>query len=132
MAKLTEELIAQHKDITAKLNKVRELGIGSQEGQRELILAKGILLAHLQKEDKELYPVLKEAAKTDDNLKRTMELFAKDMETISTAALEFFAKYSNGGSGIEFSKDFGRLFITLGGRISKEETILYKAYDKLV
>lgn len=132
MAKLTDELRAQHKEIANNLNKVRELGIGSKEGQQLLLSVKGNLLAHLQKEDKELYPVLRKQAEIDSSLKKTMEIFAKDMESISKAAMDFFTKYAGGGSGIEFSKDFGRLFIILGGRISKEEDILYKAYDKLV
>lgn len=131
MAKLTDELRAQHKELTSNLNKVRELGIGSKEGQRLLLSAKNGLLAHLQKEDKELYPVLKKHAQTDERLRKTMEIFAKDMESISKSAMDFFAKYAGGGSGIEFSKDFGRLFVILGGRISKEEDILYRSYDQL-
>lgn len=131
MSKLTDELRAQHKEIANNLNKVRELGIGSKEGQQLLLSVKGSLLAHLQKEDKELYPVLRKQAETDNSLRKTMEIFAKDMESISKAALDFFAKYAAGGSGIEFSRDFGRLYVVLGARIAKEEDILYKAYDKL-
>lgn len=132
MAKLTEELRLEHQDITAKLNKVREMGIGSPEAQKLLYLVKESLIAHLQKEDKELYPVLKQRAQTDEDLNRIMVLFAKDMDSISKAAMNFFNKYEKGGSGIEFSKDFGRLFVTLSGRISKEEDILYKNYDQIV
>lgn len=131
MTKLTRNLKAQHKEIVEKLDKVRQLGIGSKEAQQLLISAKELLLNHLHKEDAELYPVLRQKAASDETLKRTMNIFAKDMESISKTAIEFFAKYSNGNSGLEFSRDFGRLFTTLGGRISKEENILYKAYENL-
>jgi len=60
-----------------------------------------------------------------------LDNFAKDMEVISEAAFEFFEKYSTGGSGIEFAKDFGRLFALLSQRISKEENIIYKKYEEL-
>lgn len=132
MAKLIEELKNQHKTIAETLSKVRELGIGSADGQKMLMTARDGLMAHLVKEDRELYPVLRENAKSDERLRRTMEVFAKDMEAISEAVLKFFTKYANGGSGVEFARDFGRLFVILGGRISKEEDILYKEYEKNV
>ncbi len=131
MSKLVEELKQDHKVIAETLNKVRGLGIASEEGQSTLLSAKDGLLAHLKKEDEQLYPVLNNAAKSDDNLKRQLDMFAKDMEEISIGALEFFAKYSSGGSGIEFAKDFGSLFATLSQRIRNEESIIYKKYDEL-
>ncbi len=131
MSRLVEELKQDHKVIAETLNKVKGLGITSEEGQSTLLSAKAGLLAHLKKEDEQLYPVLNNAAKSDDNLKRQLDIFAKDMEGISIGALEFFAKYSSGGSGIEFAKDFGSLFATLSQRIGKEESIIYKKYDEL-
>ncbi len=131
MSKLVEELKKDHAVIAETLNKVKKLGIVSTEGQNTLLAAKNGLLAHLKNEDEQLYPVLNNAAKSDANLKRNLEMFAKDMDTISKTALEFFDKYSAGGSGIEFARDFGKLFATLSQRISKEERIIYKEYDKL-
>ena len=131
MSNLIDELKGEHGAIVNMLNKVRELGIGSKEGQDRLMSAKASLLAHLAKEDQKLYPVLSEGAKKDQHLKGLMETFAMDMDEISKSALEFFNKYAFGGSGVEFAKEFGRLFVVLGSRIQKEESMLYKEYDKL-
>jgi hypothetical protein len=58
-------------------------------------------------------------------------MFAKDMVVISMAAVEFFDKYSRGGDGLAFAKDFGRLYATLSQRISREENVLYKKFDEI-
>ncbi len=131
MSKLVDELKRDHSVIAETLNKVSSLGVTSKEGQNTLLAAKSSLLAHLKKEDEELYPVLNNAAESDATLKQTLDVFAKDMTGISKAALDFFEKYSTGGSGIEFAKDFGRLFGKLSQRISQEENILYKKHDEI-
>jgi hypothetical protein len=132
MSKLVDELIKQHIDITDTLDKVKSLGIGTEEGQKTLLAAKNGLLAHLKKEDDELYPVLHKAAESDINLKRTLDMYAKDMDEISKTAFEFFEKYSTAEFGLEFAEDFGVLLGVLSQRIMKEEISLYKKYDKLV
>ncbi len=131
MSQLIEALKKDHAVIVATLAKVKKLGITTKEGQETLLLAKKGLLAHLKKEDEALYPVLREKAENDAPLKRTLAMYASDMSGISKAALDFFEKYSNGGSGVEFARDFGRLSGTLSIRITKEENILYKGYEAL-
>lgn len=131
MSQLIEELKKEHTLIVDILNEVAKLGITSNEGQRKLLDAKQGLLAHLKKEDDRLYPVLKSAAEKNPALKQTLDIFAKDMTGISKAAIDFFGKYSQGGSGLEFARDIGKLFTTLKSRIRKEEDILYKEYDRL-
>ena len=132
MSNLIDDLKKEHAFIGETLNKVRSLGITSKEGQSTLLAAKSGLLAHLQKEDERLYPVLNKAADNDPNLKQTLQMFAAHMEAISAAALGFFEKYSGGGSGAEFAKDFGNLNAELSMRISREEDILYKRYNELM
>jgi hypothetical protein len=131
MSKLVEELKSDHKVIAATLNKVSGLGISSPEGQKTLLAAKSGLLAHLKKEDGHLYPVLKNAANVDTELKRMLDTFAKDMVVVSMSALEFFDKYARGGDGLTFARDFGRLYATLSQRISREENVLYKKFDEI-
>ncbi len=131
MSLLTDELKKEHATILQVLSKVGDLGISSQEGQRLLISARKELLYHLNKEDTRLYPGLNKAAETDADLKRTLETFAKDLAEVSQNAMDFFAKYDQGDSGLEFARDFGRLVGTLRARISREEMILYKEFDEL-
>lgn len=131
MSQLIIELKREHAAIANILGEASRLGITSKEGQLKLLDAKKGLLAHLKKEDDQLYPALKRAAQNDRNLGQTLDVYAKDMEGISKAAITFFTKYAQGGSGIEFAKDIGALFSTLKSRIRKEEDVLYKEYDRL-
>ncbi len=75
--------------------------------------------------------LLRRAAEGDAHLARILEMFAADMDEVPAGCLEFFEKYAGGGEGLEFAGDFGRLYATLSHRISREENILYKAYDEL-
>lgn len=131
MAPLIEELRKEHADIVNDLERVRKVGISSKEGQEWLINAKKSLIAHIQKEDAKLYPVLKEAAEKDPAVKRTLELFAKDMAEISKTAIDFFEKYAQGGSGMVFAADYGVFFAALQSRIRREENIVYRYYEKV-
>lgn len=131
MENLINELKKEHDQIVSALNEINTLGIYSEKGQNLLIDSKNALLAHLHREDTEFYPVLYKAAQTDEALKRTLDHFAKDMDVISKSALTFFDNYSSGGSGLEFARDFGRLFSTLQMRIGREERILYAEFLKL-
>lgn len=131
MKNLIETLKNEHQQIVAALNQLNQLGIYSEQGNALLLDSKNALLAHLHREDTEFYPLLYKAAQTDEALKRTLDHFAKDMDVISKSALEFFEKYGFGGSGLEFARDFGRLFSTLQMRIGREERILYAEFLKL-
>ncbi len=129
MSVLIEELKKDHSEIVAILNEVKELGILSNEGQAKLLSVKESLLAHLRKEDKQLYPVLKKGAEHNKDLKNTLDLFAIDMENVSRVVQEFFDKYSRGVSGKELQKEFENLCEALDKRISNEEDILYDEYE---
>jgi len=132
MSDLVNKLKKEHETLLKTLNSITISGISSKDGQTKLYAAKEGLIAHLELENKDLYPVLRKAAETNENLKRTLDIFAKDMENISKTALDFFSKYASGGESLEFAKDAGRLIAALKDRIGKEEDGLYAQYDKLV
>lgn len=131
MSRLIEELKTDHSVLLSMLNRVKELGISSEDGQKILIQSKEALLGHLNKEDRDLYPALRKAAEKDKNLQGIIDLFAKDMEKVSKAALDFFNKYSVGSTGIEFAIDYGKFLGELRIRMKKEEVILYPEYDRI-
>ena len=129
MSILIKELMKDHYEIVATLDEIKKLGILSKEGQAKLLSAKERLLAHIKKEDEQLYPVLKKAAKNNKQLKSALDLCAIDMENVSRIVLEFFDKHSRGFSGEELQREFESLSVALGKRIRNEEDILYDEYD---
>ncbi|OGQ56218.1 MAG: hypothetical protein A3J24_07925, partial [Deltaproteobacteria bacterium RIFCSPLOWO2_02_FULL_53_8] len=117
MSRLIYDFQKDHLVIMDGLNAVKRHGVGTKECMDGLKSVKEQLLAHLRKEDLELYPVLRKVADKDAHIKETLELFAKDMDEISKAAMAFFTKYASGGEGTAFARDFGSLYTTMQGRI---------------
>ena len=131
MSTLINTFKKEHEIIISELNEVTKLGINTKEGQTKLLNVKDTLITHLQKEDDLFYPVLRKKAKINENLKKILEEFSDEMEKISVITNNFFEKYSKGGSGFEFSREFGNLYGVLGKRIKNEESVLYKFYEDL-
>ncbi len=149
MSALIEEFKREHAKIIAMLNEVKEFGILSKEGQAKLMTIKAHLLAHLKKEDEKLYPVLRKEAEDNERLKNTLDLFAMDMEKVSSVVQKVFDKYSEGEidedfprtkcaedfprtKGAEdFSINFDSLFAALSTRIRNEENALYEEYEEI-
>ena len=134
MSILIEELKKEHSEILATLNEVKQFGILSEDGQDKLMSLEVSLLAHLEMEDNQLFPVLKKEAEHSNSIKDTLELFTIDMENVSKIVREFFKKYSEGFSGVELDKlsdDFESFFTALTKRICNEEESLYEVYETL-
>ena len=132
MSILIEELKKEHSGIIATLNEVKKLGILSKEGQDKLISVQTSLLAHLEMEDDQFYPILRKQAENNKDLKNTLDLFEMDMENVSTIVQEFFDKYSEEFSGEKLQEDFEKLFAALNNRISNEEASLYEEYEYMI
>ena len=131
MSALIEEFKSEHAKIIAMLNEVKELGILSRQGQARLMSIKAHLLSHLKEEDEKLYPVLRKEAEDNERLKNTLDLFALDMEKVSSVVQEFFDKYSEGAFDEAFPAEFKSLFAALSSRIRNEEDALYVEYDEI-
>ena len=92
---MIEELKLDHAELSDLFRKIVHLGITSEEGRKMLNDAKAILLAHLKKEDDELYPVLCETAKDNQNLKLKLESLTKDLGNVARTISAFFEKYAD-------------------------------------
>ena len=129
---IIEELKAEHVFLANALKEVKEKGISSKEGLEKLMSIKEVLLAHIAKEDKHIYPLLNEKAKNDDTLRSMLGTFDSNMKNVADTALKFFNKYSKAEADpVEFGKDFGFLSWALGIRIRQEESILYSEFEKI-
>ncbi len=129
MSALIEEFKREHSEILAILNEVKKLGIHSQEGRSKLISAKEYLLKHLNKENNQLYPVLKKEAEHNKDLQNELDIFAIDPEYLTRVVHEFFDDYSEGDTDKDFQINFESLFASLNARIRNEEESLYQEYE---
>lgn len=132
MSDLIKELKEEHNTLKTLLSEVYNY-ISSKEKKIEFVKKlKAIVVAHIEKEDKELYPFLKKAAEKDANLKIKLELFAKDWEGISEFANYYIEKYSEGNFDQKFAGDTAKLLSTLRQRMMKEEISLYSEYNNRI
>ena len=131
MSELIDQLKSEHQFLLTELAAIKDGGITDQKNRDRLRGIKTALINHLKKEDEQLYPKLKEAAKDDTSLEFRVNHFASEMDKVAGQALAFFDKYESVVDvDLNFFKDYGRLASTLKQRIKNEESVLYEEYNK--
>ncbi len=130
MLKLIGELKKEHSFIVDTLKKSRKHGVDTREGQNEILSAKDTILAHITKEDKEFYPMLKKVADSNRRLKKLLTEFDKDMKEISLYSIEFFGN-DNTITGSNLAMELEKFTAILERRILREETFLFAEFEKL-
>lgn len=125
MSVLINALKREHETLKSQVATIKQVGVVSAEGFAELQRLRQTLKAHLQHEDRDLYPHLAEAARNDGNLQILMERFQSEMQEIAADAERLFERYPTPVQNVEFARDIGRIFSLLGNRIITEESVLY-------
>lgn len=131
MADLIASLKHEHGELKTLLERVKTLGIATEEGRRTLHAARRVFVDHIAREDREFYPAFLAASAGRPDAERMAVQFASEMTAISKEILAFFDKYRDGGQGLDYARDFGRLSAALFLRWRKEEDILYARYTAL-
>jgi hypothetical protein len=121
----------EHTKIQDDLSQVNQLGILSRAGQMKLQELKKELESHLINEDLNFYPALEKTAEADTDLKQELSLFAADRDKIVSEAKAFFRKAESDPMAQDIPSEFRRLSAILQGRISREENLLMKTYEKV-
>ena len=123
-------LETEHAAIMDMLKRVLRKGVHTVEGRNELTEANELLCNHLKKEDEILYPALWDISKNDVDLFDLLNTFEKEMKSLTHYCKIFFKEYSISGGGIDFLKDFDKLYLLLQKRIKNEELYLYPKYKE--
>ncbi len=126
MSDIIKELRNEHIMIIDDIQNIEWLGIYSKEGKIKFFTTKREILAHLEKEDKKLYPFLRKVAESNNKFKKKLDDYSKNEKKVTEFALHFFDTYSVGSSGTEFKLDCERLYSGLKARILKMEILLKK------
>ncbi|MPW16716.1 hemerythrin domain-containing protein [Paraburkholderia sp. CNPSo 3157] len=114
-----------HEEIFRLLDECRALGVVTDEGRRKLRQVRGVVSAHLKREDDKLYPEMRK----HDETRALGEMYSQEMRAISSEILGFFDRLESGRSGLEFAREIGRVIAHLRQRMTREEVRLYPAFE---
>jgi len=131
MRDIVSELKMEHANLRNVLETVRSHGIGTQAGRDALHAARKLFVEHIRHEDDTFYPRFRDLSRNDPTRSEIAEKFAAEMTELGAKILAFFEKYKDGGSGMEFAMDFGRMHAVLNSRWHKEEAFLYAKFQEL-
>lgn len=127
---LVYQLKEEHKEILNRLDRVNVVGLLTNEGKILLLDLKELLVRHLKREDKDLYPLLYKASVVDEELFKITQQFAGEMTEITAFAVNFFEKSVYNKNRFKLAKEYSMLYSALHVRINREEVILYDLYEQ--
>jgi hypothetical protein len=134
----TENFRKQHADIVVLVEKIKagllpaRLAAEAGATRRDLSTLMGKLTLHFAMEDNALYPRLEKHARSD--VRETAATFMSEMSGIKPQLEAFAKKWSEPairGDAEAFCAEARKLFVALGDRIQRENTVLYAMVDKL-
>jgi iron-sulfur cluster repair protein YtfE (RIC family) len=130
MSDFINSLREEHTAIKESLNKIGSMDLSSKEARVRLADIREVFVKHLQKEDEEMYPKLKELALSDEQLKSILQYMEEEIKLITQFVLIFFDKYSKKTKQAGFDREFSLICSTLIKRIEKEEELFFPEFEK--
>lgn len=127
--RLTDILRAEHAAILKHVEAARMAGLASVAAFESLRKSKALIITHLQKEERELYPPIFASG----NLREIGGVFSAEMVRLSQLIIQFFEKHERThGREPALAAELERIISLLYARIAREENVLYPAYDRLI
>ncbi len=127
---MLESFKREHSEILDVLDKIEKLGISSKEGQETLLLTKELIFTHMDKENREFYPKIKEAKKNHQMLEKALIDFDKDMNQIAHF-IDLFFDINSSPERRDMQLYTEKFIEALKRRILREENILFPAFGRL-
>jgi hemerythrin superfamily protein len=78
-----------------------------------------------------MYPRLKEASASDEQLMNILKYMEDEIKLISQFVFIFFDKFSKKTDSVGFDREFSLICSTLIKRIEKEEEVFFPEYEKI-
>jgi iron-sulfur cluster repair protein YtfE (RIC family) len=131
MSEFIDSLREEHAAIKESLIKIGSMDLSSKDARLQLSIIQEVFIKHLQKEDDEMYPRLKEAALSDAQLMNILKYMEDEIKLISQFVFIFFDKFSKKTDSVGFDREFSLICSTLIKRIEKEEEVFFPEYEKI-
>jgi hypothetical protein len=129
MSELLNRLKEEHSEMFKIMKQAKDLCVTTKDGQGLLMNSKELMLLHIDKEDVEFYPALRKAVENNERLRNLLVQFDEEMMEVFEVAYDFFERYAEGCSEMDFIHDFGILFIMPKERMAKEENVLFHEFE---
>ncbi len=129
-AGLIEQLMLEHRKILQSMDKVVKDEGSTEEWKKAFLSFHTNLTNHLEREDNDFYPPLRDLSKADEELASLLNEFETDMAEL----LQFYqAKFSRlDDQTVDYARSFEEVRTVLIKRIQWEEDVIYQAFTKLV
>jgi len=127
MSLLSQILKDEHAALLKHFESLDRMDSASSQFRETFLITKALLLEHLKKEDKYLYPELEKKIGGSEVAK----IYIKEMAQVTKEAKQVFEQFDKGDLGMQFSKNLGSFVGSLKQRIIKEESTLFKKFDEL-
>jgi iron-sulfur cluster repair protein YtfE (RIC family) len=131
MSEFIDSLRKEHDVIKESLMKISSMDLSSRDARVQLSIIQEVFIKHLQKEDDEMYPRLKEASSSDEQLMNILKYMEDEIKLISQFVFIFFDKFSKKTDPVGFDREFSLICSTLIQRIEKEEEVFFPEYEKI-
>jgi iron-sulfur cluster repair protein YtfE (RIC family) len=131
MSEFIDSLRKEHDEIKESLMKISAMDLSSKDARLQLATIQEVFIKHLQKEDDEMYPRLKEASSSDEQLMNILKYMEDEIKLISQFVFIFFDKFSKKTDSVGFDREFSLICSTLIKRIEKEEEVFFPEYEKI-
>ncbi len=125
---MIKALKIEHSVIIDNLEEIKRLGVYSKKGQDVIFSIQMNILSHLKKEDKELYPVLKDAMKSERKVNVMSKLFDENISAVSNTVIHFFENYATKAKK-QLAMETEWLIETLTWRMQREESLIFAMYE---
>ena len=131
MADIIKQLKLEHAHIVNAFREIRDMGSLSKAALTRLLKARDLLISHIEREDKELYPALRKMAEQDPKVRATLNQRERDMVIISRVVSQFFNTCKKDGYSLALEGSVPLLCTTVLNRIEKEERLLLPLYARV-
>ena len=131
LALLVSSLTDEHTSVLELFANVRDAGLGTAASNALLACAGKALQASIHREETDLFPALHRVG-VPESLRSRVRHSMESLGQLKVQAAEFLGRWSAGGEGLDFARDFGGLVGALQFRMRMDETYLYAPFKQLL
>ncbi len=133
MTKIITELKKEHRALFDLMSQELDHKSDPVGTHKNIMKMKKMLMDHLAKEDKYIYPALLDPRWRDSYIQPILNSVIKGKQELVQLMDQFYSKYTeNSIIGSNYDADFKKLFVEVWPRILNEELILFTEFENII